>query len=87
MIDGLRDSATMQFVDYQGNVVSESKAKGRSIDVPFQVVNHNKISSVTNLLINDNQVRISLGYQWNNRKEFGESPDEPGLFFHLDTWT
>ena len=87
MIDGNRDSATMQFIDYLGNIVPESKAKSRTIDVPFQVVNHNKISSVTNLLINDNQVKISLGYQWNDRKEYGETPDEPGLFFHLDTWT
>ncbi|MEI8006269.1 MAG: TonB-dependent receptor [Bacteroidota bacterium] len=87
MIDGTRDSATMQFIDYLGNIVQESKAKSRSIDVPFQVVNHNKISSVTNLLFNDNQVKISLGYQWNDRKEYGETPAAPGLFFHLDTWT
>ncbi|MCX6284525.1 MAG: TonB-dependent receptor [Bacteroidetes bacterium] len=87
MIDGLRDSASGQFLDYQGNIVSSEKAKSRTIEVPFQLVNHNKISSVTNLLLNDNQVKISLGYQWNNRKEFSESPDEPGLFFHLDTWT
>ena len=87
MIDGTRDSATMQFIDYQGNIVSESRAKSRSIDVPFQNVSHDKISSVTNLLFKDNQLKISLGYQWNNRREFGETPDAPGLFLHLDTWT
>ncbi|MCK9205233.1 MAG: TonB-dependent receptor [Bacteroidales bacterium] len=87
MVDGTRDSTTNQFIDYQGNIVSEEHAKRRSIDVPFQEVSHNKISSVTNLLIKDNQLKISLGYQWNNRKEFGETPDNPGLFFHLDTWT
>jgi len=87
MVDGIRDSATNQFIDYKGNIVSESKAKSRTIDVPFQIVNHNKISSTTNLLLGDNQIQISLGYQWNNRKEFGDNPDAPGLFFHLDTWT
>ena len=87
MIDGTRDSATNQFVDYQGNIVSEERAKSRSLSVPFQEVSHNKISSVTNLLIRENQIKISLGYQWNERKEFGETPDAPGLFFHLDTWT
>ena len=87
MVDGTRDSATNLFMDFQGNIVSEARAKSRLIDVPFQEVSHNKISSVTNLLIRDNQVKISLGYQWNNRKEFGETPDTPGLFFHLDTWT
>jgi len=87
MIDGTRDSTTNQFIDYQGNIISEERAKSRSIDVPFQLVSHNKISSVTNLLFNDNQIRFSIGYQSNNRKEFGESPDAPGLYFHLDSWT
>jgi len=87
MIDGTRDSITNQFIDYQGNIVSEKNARSRSIDVPFQIVNHNKISSITNLLFNDNQIRFSVGYQRNNRKEFGETPDTPGLFFQLDSWT
>ena len=87
MIDGTRDSATNQFIDYLGNIVSESGAKSRSIEVPFQNVNHNKISSTTNLLIRDNQIKFSVGYQENERKEFGENPDEPGLFLHLDSWT
>jgi iron complex outermembrane receptor protein len=87
MIDGTRDSATNQFVDYLGNIVSESRAKSRSIDVPYQIVTHNKISSTTNLLIRDNQIKFSFGYQANERKEFGENPDEPGLFLHLDSWT
>ena len=87
MVDGTRDSTTNQFIDYQGNLVSEERAKSYSIDVPFQLVNHNKISSITNFLFNDNQVRISIGYQSNQRKEYGETPDTPGLFFHLDSWT
>jgi len=87
MVDGMHDSLTNQFIDYQGNIVSEERAKNRSVDVPFQLVSHNKISSITNLLFNDNQVRFSVGYQSNNRKEFGETADEPGLFFHLDSWT
>jgi len=87
MIDGTRDSATNQFIDYKGNIVSEEHARSRSIEVPFQIVSHNKISSITNLLFNENQIRFSIGYQSNNRKEFGETPDSPGLFFHLDSWT
>ncbi len=87
MIDGTRDSTTNQFIDYQGNIVSEESAKSRSIDVPFQLVSHNKISSITNLLFNENQIRFSVGYQSNDRKEFGATPDAPGLFFHLDSWT
>ncbi|MCX6245638.1 MAG: TonB-dependent receptor [Bacteroidetes bacterium] len=87
MIDGTRDSATNQFIDYKGNIVTEESARSRSVEVPYQLVSHNKISSITNLLFKDNQVRFSVGYQGNNRKEFGESPDAPGLYFHLDSWT
>jgi len=87
MIEGERDSATNRFIDYLGNLVPETRAGSRSIDVPFQEVKHNKISSITNLLFHDNQVRISVGYQGNDRKEFGENPDTPGLSFHLDSWT
>jgi len=87
MIDGIRDSASGMFVDNQGEMVNESRAKSRTIDIPFQNVSHNKISSVTNLLMGNNQLKINIGYQWNERKEFSEFPDEPGLFFHLDSWT
>jgi iron complex outermembrane receptor protein len=87
MIDGTRDSASNQFVDYLGNPVTEETAKSRSLDVPFQYVGHNKISSITNLILKDNQIRFSFGYQVNRRKEFGETPDVPGIFLHLDSWT
>ncbi len=87
MVDGTRDSASNQFIDYKGNIVPEKSARSRSIDVPFQLVDHNKVSSITNLLFKDNQIRFSIGYQGNNRKEFGETPDVPGLYFHLDSWT
>jgi iron complex outermembrane recepter protein len=87
MIDGTRDSLTNQFIDYKENIVSEERAMSRSIDVPFQLVSHTKISSITNLLLKDNQIRISVGYQSNKRKEFGEEPDAPGIFLHLDSWT
>ncbi len=87
MIDGLRDSVTGQFLDYQGMIVDGSRSRSRNIEVPFQLVNHNKISVVSNLLLGKNQLRLSLGYQSNNRREFGESPVVPGLYFHLDTWT
>lgn len=87
MIDGLRDSATGQFIDYQGSVVDEARAKSRTIDVPFQTVSHDKISSVTNLLFGNNQVKINLGFQHNERKEYGTVPEETGLFLNLDSWT
>lgn len=87
MIDGTRDSATGNFVDYSGNIISSERAKSRVIEVPFQIVQHRKISSVTNLLIGESQVKINLGYQANDRKEYGITENEPGLYFHLDTWT
>jgi|WetSurMetagenome_2_1015567.scaffolds.fasta_scaffold06474_4 iron complex outermembrane recepter protein len=87
MVDGLRDSTTNQFIGYQGNIITESEARSRSVDVPFQDVNHDQLSSVTNLVFKDNQFKISVGYQWDNRKEFGDSPSEPGLYLNLSTLT
>jgi iron complex outermembrane recepter protein len=87
MIDGTRDSLTHQFLDYQGNIVSDKQAESRSIEVPFQIVQHRKVSCVTNLLLGKNQVKLNLGYQSNDRREYGMSADSPGLYFHLDSWT
>ncbi|NTV82728.1 MAG: hypothetical protein HGA23_00325 [Bacteroidales bacterium] len=83
MIDGTRDSLTDQFIDYQGNIISEERAMSRSINVPFQIVSHNKISSVTNLLLKDNQIRFSGGYQGNKGKNSGKRRMLPACFF---TW-
>ncbi len=87
IIDGTRDSVTHLFISHDGNTVTPDEAKSRDIAVPFQLVSHEKLTSVSNFVIKNSQIRINLGYQVNDRKEFAETPQEPGLYFHLDTWT
>ncbi len=86
-IEGDRDSSSNKFIDINGNIVPENTLKGRKLDVPFQNVDHIKISSVSNIVIGNSQLKINAGYQTNNRKEFGESRDYASLFFNLKTIT
>ncbi|MCX6246596.1 MAG: TonB-dependent receptor [Bacteroidetes bacterium] len=85
MIDGTRDSVTRQFLDYQGNPVSDEQARSRKIEVPYQIVNHYQASSSTNLFLKNSQVRFNIGYQVNKRREFAVTPDMPGLYLQLAT--
>jgi iron complex outermembrane receptor protein len=87
MIDGTRDSLTHRFLDYLGNAVSDAQAKSRKIEVPFQIVQHYQASSSTNLFLKNSQIRFNAGYQINDRREYGITPDEPGLNLQLSTWT
>lgn len=87
MIEGERDSLTGRFTDYTGKVITGREAASRDIDVPFQIIHHQKISSVTHLLFGKSKIKVNLGYQENDREEYGESKEEAGLFFHLKTMT
>jgi iron complex outermembrane recepter protein len=87
MVEGNRDSTTGKFISMNGEIVSDAAAKSRKPELPFQNVRHNKITLVSNFISGDNQFRINLGYQDNDRREYAESFDEPSLFMHLDTWT
>jgi len=87
MVDGTRDSLTHQFLDYLGTPVSDAQAKSRKIGVPFQIVQHYQASSATNLFLKNSQLKFDAGYQADNRREFASTPDEPGLFLQLATWT
>ena len=86
-IDGNRDSATNKFVNSNGIIVPDEILKGRKLEVPFQNVQHTKLTSVSNIIIKNNQLKINLGCQTNDRKEFGENFDFPSLYFHLSTLT
>ncbi|MEI7596186.1 MAG: TonB-dependent receptor [Bacteroidota bacterium] len=86
-IEGERDSASNKFVNAEGDIVSDKVLKGRKLDLPFQNVQHTKISSVSNIILNKNQLKLSVGYQTNDRKEFSENEKSPGLFFHLQSIT
>jgi iron complex outermembrane receptor protein len=87
-IEAERDSATGKFINQSGRIVPTNILEGRSLDTPFQNVSHQKIGLVNNFIINgNNQLKVNLGFQTNERKEFSQSGDTPGLFFHLATFT
>lgn len=87
MIEGERDSITGQFLDAEGNVVTDSRARQRTTELPFQKVGHLKANNLTSLIFGKHQLRTVIGYQSNQRREFEESPDDPALWFDLGTWT
>jgi len=86
-VDGARDSMTQKFIDAGGNIVSDNKLKSRKLELPFNNVQHNKITSVSDIIINGGQLKINLGYQSNHRKEFDDNMDDPNVYFLLNTLT
>lgn len=73
------------FEDEDGNILSESQIKSRSLLLPYQDISHYKVALNSNLLLNGGRLRSNLTYQNNLRKEFEESEQTPGLFFDLKT--
>lgn len=85
--EGERDSLTGKFVNNEDEIVSDNILKGRDLQLPFQKVAHNKATLLNNFIIGNNQLKLNLGFQTNDRKEFEESATEPGLYFHTNTLT
>ena len=91
MIEGNRDDATGQFlkaVAGGGEEIATSK-DFKSIDpfVPFQHVQHFKLSADNSFNAGKNKLDVSVGYQRNQRREFGDpdNADEPVAYFDLKT--
>jgi len=87
LVEGERDSATSQFLNFAGEVVSNEDANTRKLDLPNQNIQHLKISSVNSFFIGKSNLRITTGWQQNDRKEFSTSNSDPGLYFQLHTFT
>ena len=54
--------------------------------LPFQKVQHGKIVSENSICLGEGSLKATMGYQWNDRREFEESEDECGLHFSLHTF-
>ena len=63
--------------------------KSYSMNVPKQKINHQKLVWDNNLYLNNGgRLGLTLGYQYNQRREFGNvlAPDEPELHLQLKTF-
>ena len=87
LIEGDRDSATGDFIDHFGNTVSAKDLQSRLFRLPFQEVEHRKISSRTHLIGKESHLDILAGWQQNIRAEFEDSYSSPALRFDLNTYT
>jgi len=75
------------YLDEDGNVITKSEAKTRTLGLPKQNINHYRAALNSNILLGGGQLKTTLAYQQNIRKEFEESLDEPGLNLDLKSYT
>ncbi len=75
------------YLDEEGNVVSNKEARSRKLNLPFQNINHYRAALNSNILLGGGQLKTTLAFQQNIRKEFEESREEPGLHLNLNSYT
>jgi iron complex outermembrane receptor protein len=75
------------YLNEDGNIVSKADARSRKLGLPFQNINHYRAALNSNVLIDGGQLKTTLAFQRNIRKEFEESKEEPGLHLNLNSYT
>lgn len=75
------------YLDEDGNVVTNDEARTRKLALPYQHINHYRAALNSNILLAGGQLKTTLAVQRNIRKEFEESMDEPGLHLNLNSYT
>ncbi|MFZ6012883.1 MAG: TonB-dependent receptor [Bacteroidota bacterium] len=95
LVEGERDeNGDFMFIKNINGTEQEATAnmeelKSYSLFFPQQNIRHKRISNATNFYAGDTRVQVNLGYQRNQRREYGNvlEPNEPDLFFDLTTAT
>ncbi|MDF2435660.1 MAG: TonB-dependent receptor plug [Bacteroidota bacterium] len=95
LIEGNRDSAsgkfTREFVKDDSVIISEivpeEDLNSYDIRLPFQKILHYKAILNNSFVVKNGSVKTVLGFQQNQRKEFGDviNPDRFGLYFFMNT--
>ncbi len=80
-------NANGDYLDEAGSVISNSEAQSRKLNLPFQNINHYRAAVNSNVLLGGGQLKTTLAFQRNIRKEFEESKDAPGLNLGLNSYT
>jgi iron complex outermembrane receptor protein len=94
LVEGDRDDATGQFLKLVNNGGTEEEAIAAGKDftstdpfIPRQRIQHFKIASDNSFNIGNDRLTVLVGYQRNQRQEFGNvlDPGEKELYFDLNT--
>jgi iron complex outermembrane recepter protein len=91
IVEGDRDSATGQFVKSLPNgeeaIANDDDFKTTSMEIPYQHIRHFKITSDNSFKIGGSNADVVIGYQHNQRQEFGnpDAPSLPDAWFDLQT--
>jgi iron complex outermembrane recepter protein len=92
LIDGERDSLGFFIKPVAGGGVqqaSDTDFNSTSPEIPYQHIRHFKVVSDNNIKVGENHLVFNLGFQHNQREEFGNPDDlnERALYFDLKTFT
>lgn len=92
LIEGDRDSSGHFIKAVSGGNEAQATAddfNSTSPLIPYQHIRHFKIASDNSIKLHSNRINFNLGYQHNQREEFGNPDDvaERALFFDLKTFT
>ncbi len=92
LIEGERDTAGFFIKNLAGGITERANSqdfKSSTPLVPYQHIRHFKIATDNNIKIGKNQLTFNIGYQQNQREEFGnpDNKEERSLFFDLKTIT
>lgn len=96
IVEGERSSENGRFIKgvaendttVQEMVVPESELKSYSIGIPWQDIRHYKAVLNNNIIVHNGNIKATLGFQQNHRKEFGDvlDPGQYELYFLLSTF-
>ena len=75
------------FVDGNGNVITNNEAKNRTLELPFQNINHYRAALNSNILIGGGMMKTTFAFQRNIRKEFADNVNQPGLHLDLNSYS
>lgn len=91
MVEGDRDSATGAFLKAlpggDEGIATNDDFKKITPEIPYQHIRHFKVLSENNFAVGKGSLDVALGYQQNQRQEYG-NPDEaatPEAWFNLKT--
>lgn len=79
--------ANGDFLAASGNIISNNDARSRTLELPFQHINHYRAALNSNILVGGGQLKTTFAFQRNIRKEFAESTVDPGLHLDLNSYS